>query len=581
MFNKNRSERFNELKKIPGLAGIDHRHLLNEKGELPHIASLSRNERRKLAKGSKKLGTQYRKILKGISSSGAGFQADQILRQMAFEYTHRYASSGVSNQPISFNYFEPFCNIKLIQKSVAPYMELTDEIDHLFYPIDFFNYLTSSDSDGFHLESLCDLPEAKSFHFTINGDVNDLSFLNAEGREFIASGFSMVRRGNSLHWYLIGGEVLGQEEWDLRCSEQPEIDIEGVAPWKRAFLSEAIEENGNKFGPPVLLDGTKTAIRTVIAGEIDLKTSKHLARCYMAEFEHTFLIFCDDPEVLSGIEEEEELKSLTDNMMDHINKASTMWDLAEGLLQLPHYFKCRITLEKNILVKAGKRLTQKKGGQGINSNYKIVSAIEVTDAEPSFSIQEIRLPHYETETEGHWRRLPKDKIGHDIDGNEVRGKTWVMESNKWKAPAQHSRTIYVKDSLEAAKIKIEEYLKAAEEFGKEKNTVKMQKDAGELYVMRCSAMAEQIYKVGYTSGSSDDRAEQLSAATGVPLSFIVVKSWSHPNAAALETEVHMMLAPYRLNDRREFFQATFKVIENMIESVIARTSTNQTSTSVG
>lgn len=88
-------------------------------------------------------------------------------------------------------------------------------------------------------------------------------------------------------------------------------------------------------------------------------------------------------------------------------------------------------------------------------------------------------------------------------------------------------------------------------------------------------MAEQIYKVGYTSFNSNDRAKQLSSATGVPLSFIVVKSWQHQNAAALETEVHMMLAPYRLNDAREFFQASFETIESIIERAISRTAGSQ------
>ena len=97
-------------------------------------------------------------------------------------------------------------------------------------------------------------------------------------------------------------------------------------------------------------------------------------------------------------------------------------------------------------------------------------------------------------------------------------------------------------------------------------------DSGELYVMRCPVMKGTIYKVGFTAGSSVDRAKQLSAHTGVPLSYIVVKSWLHPNAGELEKDVHMMLAPYRLSDRREFFHAKFDVIEGIIETVISRAS---------
>ena len=104
-----KKKRLSELRNIPPFARVDHRHLLNEKGELPHIANLSRTERRKLAAESKKIVRQYGRILEQIAASGAGFPTDQLLRQMAREYTHRYASSGTSNQPVSFNYFEPFC----------------------------------------------------------------------------------------------------------------------------------------------------------------------------------------------------------------------------------------------------------------------------------------------------------------------------------------------------------------------------------------------------------------------------------------------------------------------------------------
>jgi hypothetical protein len=66
----------------------------------------------------------YRRILLGIRQSGAGYPVDQLLRQLAIEYTHRYASAGVGSQPVSFNYFEAFCDIKLIENSVAPMRSL-------------------------------------------------------------------------------------------------------------------------------------------------------------------------------------------------------------------------------------------------------------------------------------------------------------------------------------------------------------------------------------------------------------------------------------------------------------------------
>ena len=90
--------------------------------------------------------------------------------------------------------------------------------------------------------------------------------------------------------------------------------------------------------------------------------------------------------------------------------------------------------------------------------------------------------------------------------------------------------------------------------------------------MRCAAMKERIFKVGFTSGDSAERAQQLSSATGVPMAFVVIEKWRHADAKKLETEVHMLLAPYRINDSREFFLASYDSIERIIEAVIARTS---------
>jgi hypothetical protein len=92
----------------------------------------------------------------------------------------------------------------------------------------------------------------------------------------------------------------------------------------------------------------------------------------------------------------------------------------------------------------------------------------------------------------------------------------------------------------------------------------------ELYILRCSVMESEVYKVGWTSGTAESRAMQLSSETGVPVAFVVARSWAHANARALEAEAHAMLAPYRINDRREFFRAPLQVLEEIIEGVFHR-----------
>ena len=50
----------------------------------------------------------------------------------------------------------------------------------------------------------------------------------------------------------------------------------------------------------------------------------------------------------------------------------------------------------------------------------------------------------------------------------------------------------------------------------------------------------------------------------------MVESWQHPDAEALEKSVHAMLDPYRLNEAREFFQADYRTIKNLIELELDR-----------
>lgn len=210
-----RNERLSELGKVNPIGALDHRLLKNEKGEIPLFESMSRKERRDLEAGSRVIRKEYEKKIRDLISSGAKFPSDVLLREMAVEYTNRYANSGIFTQPINFNYFEPFLRIGLIN-GVAPFVAVLHEFNHLFFMEDFFDYVTSSDSDGFDVSSLLKIPQNHIFHFSVSGLVTDFPFFSDEGREFIVSGFSIVRNLNSINWYLIGGEGFSEDEWNKR-----------------------------------------------------------------------------------------------------------------------------------------------------------------------------------------------------------------------------------------------------------------------------------------------------------------------------------------------------------------------------
>lgn len=571
MSYEEKKKRLSELTQIPSFAQLDHRFYLDKDGNLPFISKLSKNERKKLDIEVKKIVSKYSDILKKIKQSGAGFPVDKLLRELAIEYTHRYAASGINTQPLSFNYFESFCNIRLFKNSISAYAVPINEVDHLFNITDFFDYLTSNKSDDFDLTSLLELPEDTAFHFTTNGDVLDFTLLNADGKEFVISGFSMVRRRNSLHWYLVGGEIITDQEWELKSIENTIIKGECLNPLKRPFLAESAKENDFKVGAPIALEGTKTAIRTIIAGEIDLITQEYLGKCLMHESENTFDIICDDPEIFDSYQNEERQEHIN-SMKRKIEHVAVMWDLAASMFQLHSYFAYKINITKNIVIAAGQRVsTKSKGGRGTNSIYKTVSTIDIIDDSSFPIIRPVIPPHYKTNIEGYWRRLPYESIGKGPDGSEEKGRTWVKRKNEWRETneAAHS-IIYVKSTIKAAELKAIELEKAA--MASPKNIKPSKPENGILYVLRCTIMKEEIYKVGWTSGSAKDRAEQISSATGVPTSFVVVEFWEHANADGLEKNIHMMLDPYRINDRREFFQADYRTIKKIIEAEIQRSS---------
>ena len=200
-----KNQRLDSLRQVPLIAGLDHRYFIDKDGKDSRFKNLSRKERRKLAIESKRIGREYERIVCQFSKSGAGFPVDKILRELCLEYTGRYARTGIFSHPVNFNYFEPFCKIGLIENSVAPFVAPATEYDHLFSIIDYLDYTTSSNNADFELLTLMELPEGEILHYTTNGHLSDFTFLAPAGREFVVSGFSMVRHGHLIHWYLVGG----------------------------------------------------------------------------------------------------------------------------------------------------------------------------------------------------------------------------------------------------------------------------------------------------------------------------------------------------------------------------------------
>jgi hypothetical protein len=80
---------------------------------------------------------------------------------------------------------------------------------------------------------------------------------------------------------------------------------------------------------------------------------------------------------------------------------------------------------------------------------------------------------------------------------------------------------------------------------------------GWIYILANSSMSG-ILKIGRTDRTPSERADELSAATGVPTPFLIVWEEETGDSAAAEAEIHRLLADHRINLGREFFKIDTK-----------------------
>ena len=74
-----------------------------------------------------------------------------------------------------------------------------------------------------------------------------------------------------------------------------------------------------------------------------------------------------------------------------------------------------------------------------------------------------------------------------------------------------------------------------------------------VYVLS-NASQPGLLKIGYTKNTPEERAKQISNATGVALPYKVEWAFHCYDGFGLEQEVHHKLSDYRVNNNREFFQ---------------------------
>ena len=131
----------------------------------------------------------------------------------------------------------------------------------------------------------------------------------------------------------------------------------------------------------------------------------------------------------------------------------------------------------------------------------------------------------------------------------------------------------MKSSIKVAKEKLEKLKKQDQsklnKIYKEKpQRVNKTESDGYIYLMKNNSMKDNIFKIGKTTKTPDERADDLSRSTGVAEKFEVISYWKSKNISKDESEIFASLENFRYSDNREFFQIEKNEAIKKIEFII-------------
>ena len=85
-----------------------------------------------------------------------------------------------------------------------------------------------------------------------------------------------------------------------------------------------------------------------------------------------------------------------------------------------------------------------------------------------------------------------------------------------------------------------------------------------VYVLSNPSLPKEYLKIGYTKLKPEERATQISSATGVPTPYKVEWAYKCFNGEMVERMTHEKLKASRVNNRKEFFHISLEEAKNNI-----------------
>ena len=86
---------------------------------------------------------------------------------------------------------------------------------------------------------------------------------------------------------------------------------------------------------------------------------------------------------------------------------------------------------------------------------------------------------------------------------------------------------------------------------------------GWIYILSNRTMPG-LFKIGHTKNNPEDRAKEISRATGVPVPFEIEWAFNCYDSDMLEKEIHRALDSFRYSSNKEFFEISLNEAKETI-----------------
>lgn len=473
--------------------------------------------------------------------NGAGLPADVLLREYNTEYNNRVINHSLHQLPGSFNVVEAFN--KFVKPSATFLMN--KEVDCIFSFDDFLDFVTS-EQYSYDIKNINEyIEDGTIYSFNSIDNPSNTLFSTTTDEQFGVLSISLIKFNNEVSLVMQGGQKcnLKEKTKSLLSSARPSQYLNGISPNDELKI-EAV---------PLLPDSDLW--RTIVLVRFDIETSTIDARYLYQDAGRYFTGASDDIDCFldhEGKFQSKEIEEAFKTQNTKINEYSSLFELCKTSLLLPAF---RYEYDDTISVE---RHPTTFGQKRNNPSYKKINKLANVDLKVAFrnveninpinrtppSRREFVAPELKVETSGYWKKLNFQSRGEDKNNQPIQGRTWVHKTLEWKESSYNPVSIKV--------------------VSKASNN----QNEGYIYVMRSAAHDKDVFKVGLTRRSPEERADELSRSTSSPDKFLVVQEWDVDDCVLAEKLIHDKLNEFRINPNREYFKAPYKKIFAIIDEII-------------